>query len=85
MKNYVYKHRNLKNPGYDRLVENLREMEEGADSDVVFRKTNGIRTEHRKPLIVRNLALEPMICVYLPCGALTTYVIQMEGKFAYVT
>lgn len=37
-------------------------MEEGADSDVVFRKTNGIRTEHGKPLIVRNLVLEPMIC-----------------------
>ena len=74
MKSYVFKHSNLKNDGYDRLVENLREVEEGADSDVVLRKTNGICTEHRKLLIVRNLALEPMICMYLPCGALSTYI-----------
>lgn len=74
MKSYVYKHSNLKNDGYDRLVEKLREMEEGADSDVVLRKTNGICTEHRKQLIVRNLELEPMMCMYLPCGTLTTYI-----------
>jgi len=70
----MYKHSNFKNDGYDRLVENLREMEEGADSDAVLRKTNGIRTEHRKLLIVRNLALEPMIYMYLPCCTLTTYI-----------
>jgi hypothetical protein len=63
----------VKNAGYDRLVENLREIEEGFDSDVVLRKTNGIRTEHRKPLIVQNLSQEAMIYIYLPCGNLRTF------------
>lgn len=74
VKGYVYKHSNWKNAGYDRVAEDLRKVDEGADSDAVLRKTNGVCTEHRKPLIVRNLTLEPIIHVHLPYGTLTTYI-----------
>ena len=49
---------NLKDAGYDKLAEKLREIED-ADSDMVNKNINGLRTDiggsWKESLIVRNL------------------------------
>ncbi|KAJ8940939.1 hypothetical protein NQ314_010531 [Rhamnusium bicolor] len=50
LKSDVYKNRNVKAAAYEKLTENLKEIEPGADREMVKKKINMLRSGYRREL-----------------------------------
>lgn len=50
VKSDAYKNRNLKNLAYDKLIQNLKEVETNVDREVVRKRINVLRTAYRREL-----------------------------------